>query len=193
MIDGFKKDRRGRSTGVPIDKRAREWGRPPQDSSWCWFTREMLASPAFRALSPKAVAILMRAALEHVAHGGSENGALVLTYNDALRDCSISNRNAIAQAFRELDAVGFLKAEVRGGRSFGDIRRPSRFRLTWLPAQRPDLAPPTNEWKAFESRESALAAIASAEAKATIKAPKKQNPGLNAILPRSQCDTSRRF
>lgn len=183
MIDGFKKDRRGRSTGVPIDKRAREWGRPPRDSSWCWMTREMLSSPAFRALSPKAVSILMRAALEHIAHGGAENGALVLTYEDARRDCNITNRNAISQAFRELDAVGFLKAEVRGGRSFGDIRRPSRFRLTWLPSQRPGLAPPTNEWKAFESRDTALAAIAAAEAKASPKSLGKTNP-------RSQYDTS---
>lgn len=183
MIPGSKKDRRGRSTGVPIDKRAREWGRPPQDSSWCWFTREMLASPAFRALSPKAVSILMRAALEHVAHAGTENGALVLTYEDARRDCGISNRNAISQAFRELDTVGFLKAEVKGGRSFGDIRRPSRFRLTWLPSQRPELAPPTNEWKAFDSRESALAAIAKAEAKAAVRSPEKTKP-------RSQYDTS---
>lgn len=183
MIDGFKKDPRGRSTGVPIDKRAREWGRPPRDASWCWMTHEMLGSPAFRALSPKAVSILMRLALEHVAHGGRENGALVLTYEDARRDCNITNRNAISQAFRELDAVGFLKAEVRGGRSFGDIRRPSRFRLTWLPAQRPALAPPSNDWKAFESRESALAAIAATEAKATTNSSRKTKA-------RSQYDTS---
>jgi hypothetical protein len=44
------------------------------------YTREMIESPAYRALSLQGRKILRRLEIEHMAHGGAENGRLPSRY-----------------------------------------------------------------------------------------------------------------
>lgn len=113
-----------------------------------WLTQEMLSSAAFRSLSGVALQVLFRVLVEHMAHAGTENGNLVVTYKD-FEACGI-RRPSISAALKDLQTVGLLRVVVIGGRSYGDARLPSRYRLTWLPTREGD--PATNEWKAFQKR-----------------------------------------
>jgi hypothetical protein len=62
--------------GSATGNRFTKMNRPPEGTSWCWLTADMLASPAWRALTGNAMKIVMRIALEHLRHGGVENGKL---------------------------------------------------------------------------------------------------------------------
>jgi len=64
---------------------------------------EMLASPAFRALSLSGHRMLARIEIELAAHGGQDNGKLPITF-DQFRAYGIGDRNMIAAAQREIHA-----------------------------------------------------------------------------------------
>jgi len=67
-------------TGMTAIKRE---NRPPKDMPWIWLTREMLESPAWRAMDMLAARrVVERIILEHMAHAGTENGNLIVTYAD---------------------------------------------------------------------------------------------------------------
>lgn len=90
--------------------------------------------------------MLFRIILEHMAHGGTENGNLQVTYNQ-FEEYSIS-RKSVHAALLALDAVGLIDLVVKGQRSHGIARRPSRYGLTWLP--RNDGTPASNRWRRFK-------------------------------------------
>ncbi len=112
---------------------------------------EMLASPAFRALSLSGHRMLARIEIELAAHGGQDNGKLPITF-DQFRAYGIGDRNMIAAAQREIAALGFARIE-HGRAGNREYRRPNLFRLTYKP--RHDGAPPTNDWKHFTLIEAA--------------------------------------
>lgn len=134
----------------------------------------MLESPAWRALPDNARRVLERLECEHMHHGAAENGRLVCTYSD-LETVGI-RRKSIALAIRQCEALGFLEVTESGGRSISGLRRPSRYRLTYVHnrravnERRPAL--PTHEWRAISTDEEALAALAKATA--------NRNPGTQA-------------
>jgi hypothetical protein len=105
--------------------------------------REMLRSPAFRALSYSALRILNRLDIEHMDNAGRENGNLVCTYQDFV-DYGVS-MGSIKTALSQLTALGFIEIEVTGRRSSGGTKIPSSYRLTYLPKGGVD-AKPTDEW-----------------------------------------------
>lgn len=142
---GNRHDAKGRSTTIPADAKLRAMLRPPEGEPWCWMTARMLASPAFRSLSRMALQCLFRIAVEHMAHGGRENGALIVTHSDFVAHGM--RAASIAEAIRELERAGFIEVTCRGGRNWGAIVRPSRFRLTWLPTR--EGSAPTNDWQQF--------------------------------------------
>src|SRR5262249_41798135 len=72
----------------------------------------MLKSPAYRALSLSAHRILARLEIELYQHGGEDNGKLIVTY-DHFVEHGI-DRDAIAPALRELEALGFIEIPERG-------------------------------------------------------------------------------
>ncbi len=80
---------------------------------------EMLASPAYRALSLSGHRVLSRIEVEYGNHGGNDNGRLPVTYTD-FQKYGI-DRKSIAGAVREVAALGFVRITERG--------RPSEFRL----------------------------------------------------------------
>src|SRR5262245_1137759 len=120
------------------------------------YLREMIESPAYRALSLQACKILRRLEIEHCAHGGAENGRLPCTYDDFVKyGCY---RNGIRAALLETWALGFQQTTAIGKPPYGDIPgRASTYRLTYLPTH--DGAAPTHEWKKIESIEMAKATV----------------------------------
>lgn len=126
------------------------------DGQWVAYQREMLESPAYRALGLQARRLLNRIEIEHCSHGGRDNGKLPVTYANFVKyGC---RRNGVRPALVECLALGFLELVERGRRPYGDIPgKASTYRLTYLPAHD---GPATNEWKKIETI---------AEAKARVK------------------------
>jgi hypothetical protein len=114
------------------------------DGPFVLHSLEMRESAAWHALSDKARRILDRLEVEHMMHGGGENGNLICTYDD-FRAVGI-RRQSIPHAIRECVALGFLEVTLHGGLTITDIKRPSRYRLTYVMgrSKSPD---PTHEWK----------------------------------------------
>lgn len=143
-------DATGRSTSRPANSRLANRLGPPKGEPWCWLTKEMVSTTAFRSLDGNALQALFRVLVEHMAHAGTENGNLVVTYDDfaawGIR------RPSVSKALEDLKRAGLLRVVVQGGRSYGGARVPSRYRLTWLPTAEGQAA--TNEWKAFNERNS---------------------------------------
>ncbi|MCA3080821.1 MAG: hypothetical protein IOC63_20280 [Methylobacterium sp.] len=140
---GNRHDAKGRSTSAVADARFREMLGPPKDQAWGWMSREMMESRAYVGLSRAAMLCLTRLQLEHMAHAGRENGALIVTYEQFI-EYGVA-KNGITNAIRELEEAGFVRVMVRGGRSFGRLNMPSKYRLTWLPDFRGNH--PTHEWQ----------------------------------------------
>lgn len=122
---------------------------PPIAMPWVWMTHEFLESGAYRALSIHGVRALNRIQIEHMAHGGLENGRLKVTWND-FQKYGIS-RQYIRQALSETITLGFVTMERRGRRCHGeDHGDPAQYRLTYLPVSEPaNTRTATNEWKRF--------------------------------------------
>ena len=103
-----------------------------------------------RPQSDRARRILDRIEIELASHGGKDNGKLPVTYQN-LKDFGICNRTDIARGKRELCALGFVEC-TRGHAGNGEFRRPTLFRLTYLPAYGKG---PTHEWRQIETVEEA--------------------------------------
>jgi hypothetical protein len=144
-----------------MKRRFAEANRPPQDTSWCWLTAEMLESAAWRALTGNAMKVVLRIALEHLKHGGVDNGLLPVTYQDFVK-CRV-RRNAVRHAILIAIHLGWVEKTSTGEVPWhGNIRRPSTFALTWLP--RHNGVPPSNRWKRIKSDAEAKDAIGAAKA-----------------------------
>ena len=110
--------------------------------NWISYPRSMLESCAFHALGHTATRVMRRIEIEHLAHGGAENGKLIVTY-DQFEKHGI-RRNSVGPAIRELVALGFLEITEKGIASAGN-GRPNRFRLTYVNVKSREQ--PTNEWR----------------------------------------------
>ena len=124
-----------------------------------YYTREMISSPAYRALSLQGRKVLRRLELEHMAHGGQDNGKLPCRYHDFINyGC---RRNGLSAALIEVEALGFAKTMTLGTRAFGNVPgKASTFLLTYLHTAD---APPANDWKKISSVEEARATVAQAQ------------------------------
>lgn len=127
---------------------------------------EMLESPAWLALSDDARRLLQRLDVEHMRHGGSENGSLLCTYSDFV--VAGVRRNAISAAIREAEALGFLEVGRKGYRSRAEFRAPSLYRLTYVNG-RGKSAPATDDWRSVADAADARARVA-----ATVPTPKSR-------------------
>jgi hypothetical protein len=135
---------------------ARRENRPPADMPWIWLTREMLESPTWQALGIHERRVLERVMLEHMAHAGTENGNLVVTYRD-FREYGVRDKS-IKTAITAVEALGWIQIVVQGKASFEGQRYPSRYALTWLP--QPSLGKPaTNRWREIKTAAAAQAVL----------------------------------
>ena len=69
-------------------------------------------SPAYQVLSRAAHQALSRIEIEHMMHGGFENGKLPVTYDQFV--AYALHRRSIAPALRELEAVRLVEVTERG-------------------------------------------------------------------------------
>jgi hypothetical protein len=104
--------------------------------------RSMLESKAYRSLSLSARRVMERIELEHLRHGGKDNGKLPVTRRDfstyGVRESSVF------PGLHEAIEKGFVRI-TRKGRS-GKHGMPTEYRLTYIHANN---RPPTNEWKRY--------------------------------------------
>jgi hypothetical protein len=105
----------------------------------------MLESEAWCSLSLTARRVLDRVMIEHMAHAGSENGNLVVTYDDFVRFGI--RRNSLKSAITQTVTKGWLIITEKGRPSVGPDRWPTRYALGWLP--RFDGTPALNRWKGW--------------------------------------------
>ena len=113
---------------------------------------EMLESPSYRVLSLSARRVLDRIEIEHAHHGGNDNGALPVTFENFV-EYSI-DRHAIAPAIRELEALGFVRITERGRAGNADFRSPNKFALTYRVTKD---APASDDWRRIATIEEAQA------------------------------------
>lgn len=125
---------------------------------WAARTIEMLESYAYRVLSLSAHRVISRIEVELAHHGGKDNGRLPVTYEDFV-EYGI-DRQAIAPAIREAEALGFIELTERGRAGNAEFRKPNRFRLTFRDGKGGYAG--TNEWRRFVSIEQATICARSA-------------------------------
>ena len=164
---------------------SRQWKRNRQtpatpSGQWCSRPREMLESAAYRIMSRAGHQVLSRIELELRYHGGKENGHLPVTFENFV-DYGI-DRNGVAPALREVEALGFIEITHHGRGGNAEHRSPNLFRLTYEPTKNAD---PTNEWKRFAAVAAEDDANIMVEATAAAAmARKNQNPRLVARMKR---------
>lgn len=126
---GKRHDAKGRSTGEVrhFGGRAKSW---KFDEAFVGEPMSLLESPAYRALNFPAVKILGFLKLEHVRHGGAENGRLMAPYRQ-LQAQGISPRK-IKPALAMLEAFGIIRCTSDGER-LGGRPNAAKYALAWLP------------------------------------------------------------
>lgn len=141
-------DETGRSTGKLADSKFRKANSPPPNEPWIWLTQAILESFAWRALSGGAQKVIHRIALEHMLHGGSQNGDLPVPWSD-FEAYGIGSASVLP-AIEEAIAVGLIQRTDPGHKAWGGFKgRAARYRLCWLPTH--DGKPSVESWRRFES------------------------------------------
>lgn len=105
-------------------------------------TRELIASPAMRALSLTGRRLLDFLLIEDMNHAGTENGNLIATYRQLVA-FGLSGR-LISDAIAELEFLGLVRVR-HGGMTRGNVKRENLYRLTFYADS--ECRPATNEWK----------------------------------------------
>jgi hypothetical protein len=150
------------------------------DAPWVPRSKALLESPAYGVLSRAAHQALSRIEIEHLKHGGFENGALPVTY-DQFVEYGI-HRHSIAPALRELEAVRLIEVTERGSSGNGEWHRPNKFRLTYLNVGRAD---PTHEWRHIKTMAEGRSLVKAA--RQDQKTPRKKNKTPVPVSANSQC------
>jgi len=117
------------------------------DGNYVPHTRELLEAPVWRVLSLSGHRVLDRIEIEHLRHGGKDNGELPVTFNNF--EAYGIHRHSIAPALRECAVLGLVRITRRGSAGNAEHRRPNHFLLTYLPAKGRGQA--SNEWRRFKT------------------------------------------
>ena len=132
-------------------------GGPPAGKPWCWYTPEMLLHPAFGEQSINCRRFIAALEVENMNHAGTENGNLIMPYNQLERWWGIPRR-LIRQTITEAKKRGLIE-ERRGGWVMSYAKsNPNRFRLTFRATREgdpPRWIPPTNNWRKYQSPKNA--------------------------------------
>ena len=134
-----KPDVTGRSSGRLVGRiKKLKAPKPP----FAWQNRELLTSPAWRAMSINTVRLINALQVDHMGHAGTENGNLMATYDQLIT--LGASRSCLTEAIAEAEFLGLIDVEP-GGR-WVNSNQPSRYRLTWLYNDCDDI-PATDEWE----------------------------------------------
>lgn len=132
---------------------------------------ELLISPAWRSAPRPLRNILERIEIEHLRHGGFNNGELYVSYLQFV-EFGISKRS-IKAALELGQKLGLLEVIQEAENHLSDIRAANAYRLTYVPAK--GKAAPTDEWKLItEDRAKALLEAYREEDKAASSATKRR-------------------
>ncbi|ESY51587.1 MULTISPECIES: hypothetical protein [unclassified Mesorhizobium] len=113
-----------------------------QDGFFIAHRLEMLLSPAW-GLAPQPLRkIIERLEIEHLRHGGYENGDLYVTYSQFVA-AGISKKT-IRPAVTLGEQLGLIQC-ILDDNPKGDIRGANKYRLTFVPAK--GRREPTDDWK----------------------------------------------
>lgn len=115
--------------------------RPPANEPWCWQTRELRASDAWRSQSINARRFVDFLLLEHMGKGGRANGELKAPQRQ-LEEFGMP-KTCIADAIREAEELGLVDCRRAG------MRAATTYALTWLP--RKDGTPATDRWRDYRN------------------------------------------
>jgi hypothetical protein len=117
----------------------------------------MLLAPAFRDASINCRRLINALEVENMSHAGTENGNLVMPYNQLVRWWHIPRR-LIRQAIDEAVERGLIEERRSGWRLSYAKSMPNRFRLTFRTTREgnpPQWKPPTDEWRRYRGIENA--------------------------------------
>ncbi|MFZ5671732.1 MAG: hypothetical protein ACOZAM_02085 [Pseudomonadota bacterium] len=127
-------------------------GGPPIGEPFIWKTLRLISSDAWRFRSIHCTRLLDFLEIEHLRHGGVENGALVAPYNQ-LETFGIGRR-FISKTIAEAETRKLVEVKRGGlkGRGMSDL---SRFRLTycWTKSRVNGLWDwhlPTDDWQTYK-------------------------------------------
>jgi hypothetical protein len=128
---------------------------------WTPRRHSMKLSPAYRVLTLFARRVLDAIEIEHENHAGKNNGRLIVPYRTLGEYCGKANNHIIAQAIRELEALGFIT--VIRGHAKGPEPAPNTFGLTYVNGH--NGSQPTDDWKEISTLEDAHTRLAAVEKK----------------------------
>jgi hypothetical protein len=143
---------------------------------WIPHRHDMLVSPSWRHRPRPLVRLLERLEVEHLRHGGAENGSLRVSWAQFV-ECGISKR-VIRATVEAGDRLGLL-AVWQPNEMVGNLRAPAEYRLTYVPAKRQ--AAPTDEWRSVN--EAQVQAAIMAFHNATRQKRKVSYPSPGSLVP----------
>lgn len=117
-------------------------------------TKELIESPAWSTMSGNCFKLINRLEIENIAHGGTENGNLIVTYNQ-LKECGI-RKNSIKSAINEAVKRKLVIVNVSEKVSkYGKYT--NSFTLTYLPVviksgEHREYVAPTNNWMFYKDK-----------------------------------------
>jgi hypothetical protein len=117
--------------------------KPPDGQQFIWLTRELLMSDAWRSQGINTVRFIHFLLLEHLRHGGQENGKLKAPRRQ-LCAFGIGARH-VSTAIAEAEKLGLVICHKRG------MRTATLYRLTWLEGH--DGKRAENGWQAYRNPE----------------------------------------
>lgn len=127
-IQPRRTDATGRSTGRELKiGLGKKW---EMEGAYVRLPLHLLQSPAYRALTIPARGCLDFLMIEHLTHGGAENGNLMAPYRQLA--ASGVRKDSISEALHMLEAFGVIERTQYGGRQGGRANA-SRYGLGWLP------------------------------------------------------------
>jgi hypothetical protein len=171
-VKDSKPNHTGRASGK-VGGRNGKLMKPPAGEPWCWLTRELVASPAWRSLGINARRFMDFLMIEHMNHAGTENGQLKATYKQ-LETFGLS-ANHIARAIADCEDAGLIDC-YRGG-----MRVATTYTLTWLSTSA--LAPASNRWKGYKKTHLATPQIEG-------RSPPKQRADSADLPPKQRADAT---
>ena len=140
----------GRLSGRP--RAGKKTARSPQ-GQFIALTKDLLRSTAWQTRPINCARLIDYLMLEHLEHGGAENGRLKAPYT-GLEKFGIARRY-ISGAIKEAEDRGLI-AVKRGGPKGRQFREDSLYRLTFMHTNEKEQdgkyeipIPPTNEWKQY--------------------------------------------
>ena len=122
-------------------------------TSWVPHRLELLVSPSWDLAPVPLRRMLDRLEIEHLRHGGMNNGELFVSFRQ-FQDAGISRRKIASTVALGAD-LGLLE-RIRPDDHKGDLRAPNAYRLTYVPAK--GKAAPSDEWKKV-TKERALSSV----------------------------------